>query len=284
MRLTHCHQIPTKAFDLGGGVKFTHELAFTKGVACANCHRDVIRGNGDVPRERCLSCHSREGDLAKYNDVVFMHQEHVTVHKVDCIKCHTPIEHNLERNKIEHAVSECQSCHPDHHQQQVNMLRGIGAKTLGAEPNLMVEVRVECRTCHRVAAVSPVGAAILRGSLQACARCDTAGDVQQFEAYHLALRNALPVLEESLGKVESAAKNSGHSVEGTRRIAVEAADLRHDLDMLNRGNDVHNMHFAANLVRQTLARLVVLCREAKIEPPKVALPPLDAATRSPKTK
>jgi hypothetical protein len=29
---TRCHQIPEKTYGLGGGVKFTHELAYTKGV------------------------------------------------------------------------------------------------------------------------------------------------------------------------------------------------------------------------------------------------------------
>ena len=90
---THCHQIPQQEFDLGGGVKFTHELAFKKGVDCKSCHGDLIRGNGDVPRERCLSCHNREGDLAKIDDHEFMHNKHVTEHKVDCIQCHTPILH-----------------------------------------------------------------------------------------------------------------------------------------------------------------------------------------------
>ena len=65
---THCHQIPTKEYDLGGGIKFTHELAYEKGVDCINCHVDVIRGKGEVPRERCPVCHNRESDLARIND------------------------------------------------------------------------------------------------------------------------------------------------------------------------------------------------------------------------
>ncbi len=87
---THCHQIPQQEFDLGGGVKFTHELAFRKGVNCKNCHGDLIHGKGEVPRERCLSCHNRKDDLARINDHVFLHAKHVTEHKVDCIQCHTP--------------------------------------------------------------------------------------------------------------------------------------------------------------------------------------------------
>ncbi len=47
---TRCHQIPDKEYDLGGGVKFHHNLAYEQGVECQSCHADLIRGNGDVPR------------------------------------------------------------------------------------------------------------------------------------------------------------------------------------------------------------------------------------------
>ncbi len=229
--------------------------------------------------ERCTSCHNRQEDLAKINDHVFMHQKHVTDHKIDCIECHTPIEHSLKRNKIQDAVNDCQSCHPNHHQRQVDLLRGVGAKTLGEEPNMMLVIRAECRTCHRVHDVSSNGAEIVRGSLQTCAACHDAATVQKFETYHLALRTALPLLEKAAGDVEAAVKKGGLPADRAEKIATEAASLRHDMEMLRRGNDVHNMHFAANLVRQTLDRLTALCRELKIEPPKVELPPLDGAMK-----
>jgi nitrate/TMAO reductase-like tetraheme cytochrome c subunit len=278
---THCHQIPTKTFDLGGGVKFTHDLALKKGVDCAACHGDLIRGNGDVDKQRCTDCHAREGDLAQINDHVKLHQIHVSDHKVDCVRCHTPIEHSLKRNKIETAANDCQSCHPNHHQRQVDLLRGVGAKTLGEEPNMMLAIRAECRTCHRVHDTSPNGAEIVRGSLQTCAACHEPATVQKFETYHMALRTALPVLEKSATEVEAAAKKGGVPAEKAEKIATEAANLRHDMEMLGRGNDVHNMHFAFNLVRQALDRLTALSRELKIEPPKVELPSLDTKPTKP---
>jgi nitrate/TMAO reductase-like tetraheme cytochrome c subunit len=268
---THCHQIPTKSFDLGGGVKFTHELAFTKGVGCANCHGDLVRGDGHVPRERCLSCHSREGDLAKFDDHVFMHQKHVTEHKVDCVQCHTPIEHSLQRNKIEQAVNDCQTCHPNHHQEQVNLLRGAGAKTVPAEPNVMLGVRAECRTCHRVDGVDARGDKLVRGSLQMCSLCHDAVTVQKFENEHIALHNDLPLLEKALSEVEAAAKKGGLPADRAEKIAAETAALRHDLDLLRRGNDVHNMPFATDLQRAALERITALCKELKIPPPKLSL-------------
>jgi nitrate/TMAO reductase-like tetraheme cytochrome c subunit len=272
---THCHEVPKGELNLGGGVTFTHDMVLKQGVSCATCHRDVIRGKGEVGVERCRDCHNREGDFKQINDHVRLHQIHVTDHKVDCVRCHTPIEHNLQPGKIEIAATECQSCHGDPHQRQVDMLRGVGAKTLGEQPNMMLALRAECRTCHSVREVMPGGDIIFRGTLQSCAACHEHATVEKFETYHVALRSALPVLIKSAGEVEAAAKKGGVPADKAEKIAAEAANLRHDLELIGRGNDVHNMHFAANLVRQALDRLTALCRELKLEPPKVELPPVD---------
>ena len=126
---TRCHQIPDTEYDLGGGVKFHHDLAYEKGVECASCHADLIRGNGEVPRERCTVCHNREDDFARLKDKEFLHKTHVTDHKVDCMSCHLTLNHSLDANKIATAASQCAACHPNQHQQQVAMLEGSGAQT-----------------------------------------------------------------------------------------------------------------------------------------------------------
>ena len=273
---THCHQIPQQEFSLGGGVKFNHELAFKNGVDCKNCHGDLIRGNGDVPRERCLSCHNREGDLAHIQDHEFMHQKHVTEHKVDCIQCHTPILHSLAPQKLEHAAADCQACHPNHHQEQVDLLEGKGARfpveagaKPGSETNLMVDVRIACPACHKARETSSTGTELVRGSTAMCATCHDAATVEQFKVYHVSLRAALPVLQAALVKVETAVEQPG---DRPAKLIAEVGDLRHDLDLLIRGNDIHNMHYATKVVREVTQRLAVLCRQLKVEEPKVSLP------------
>ncbi|HEY7708580.1 MAG TPA: NapC/NirT family cytochrome c, partial [Candidatus Entotheonella sp.] len=74
---TRCHSIPEKSYDLGGGVMFTHDLAYERGADCADCHSDLVRGNGEVPPERCTVCHNRQDDLRRIDDHVFLHQMHV---------------------------------------------------------------------------------------------------------------------------------------------------------------------------------------------------------------
>jgi nitrate/TMAO reductase-like tetraheme cytochrome c subunit len=279
---TRCHQIPDKKFDLGGGVAFTHDLAYEKGVDCMNCHGDVIRGNGPVAPERCLSCHNRQGDLERIGDHVFMHAKHVTEHRIDCLRCHDPIQHSLDRHKLEHAASDCQSCHPNHHQEQLSMLRGTGGESIPVEPFGMVAVRIECRTCHLKKEVSPTGTVLWRGSPAMCSLCHDAATVKQFQEYHVKLRGSLPELTSTLQRIREALKSaqlaSGQAAPGARPAAIEAelGKIQHDLDFLRAGNDVHNMHYAAKLNHELTDHISTLCRELNLPEPKVALPPLPA--------
>jgi hypothetical protein len=57
------------------------------------------------------------------------------------------------------------------------------------------------------------------------------------------------------------------------KIVTEAEAIQHDLDVLNKGNDVHNMHFARKLIEEITDRLKGLCKELKLEEPNISLPP-----------
>ena len=103
-----------------------------------------------------------------------------------------------------------------------------GAKT-APEANLMVDVRIACPTCHKVRETSSTGTELVRGSTAMCATCHDAATVKQFEAYHVSLRGALPVLQATLAKVETAVKQPG---DHPAALVTEIGDLRHDLDLL----------------------------------------------------
>ena len=59
-----------------------------------------------------------------------MHQKHVAEHKIDCLDCHLKIEHSLDKNRLAHFAGDCQSCHPDHHQEQIEMFQGKGSEIM----------------------------------------------------------------------------------------------------------------------------------------------------------
>jgi predicted CXXCH cytochrome family protein len=265
---THCHQIPDKKFDLGGGVTFTHDLAYQRGVDCSNCHADLIRGKGDVPRERCLVCHNRAGDLAQINNHEFMHQKHVTEHNIDCLMCHLEIQHSLDRNKIAHAAADCVSCHPDHHQEQVNMLRGVGAKTIPAHPMEMLAVRLACRTCHRVTTTSATGTVLEKASAQVCVMCHDPSITGKIELYETQLKTSVKTLEEAIQRIRAAIKSPKVKPERAAAIAEELTKFQDDLNFLRVANGIHNVHYADTLTATMTERLQVLCRELQVEEPK----------------
>lgn len=269
---TRCHQIPDKKFDLGGGATFSHDLAYERGVDCINCHGDLIRGKGDVPRERCLVCHNREGDLARIDDHVFMHRTHVTDHKIDCLECHLAIEHSLDRKKIEHAASNCAACHPDHHREQVNMLQGAGAKNIPSRAAGMLAIRIECRTCHRLKEVSRTGTVVWKASADVCTMCHDASTAQNLKIYESQLTGSLAELEASAGRVREALKSATPSKDRSTAMASQLESVQDDLVFLRVGNGVHNIHYASSLTGALNERLTSLCRELKIAGPKITLP------------
>jgi hypothetical protein len=277
---TRCHQIPEKSYDLGGGVKFTHELAYQKGVDCANCHSDLIRGNGEVPRERCMVCHNRESDLKRINDHLFIHQKHVTEHAVNCLNCHLTIEHSEDKDKIVHAAADCASCHPNHHQEQVRMFQSSGAAllsklgggTTGERDIGMLGVRIACKTCHRFKEVSPTGSVLWRASAQVCATCHETAGVQKLWHYHEALRASLPELKAGLKEVRDRLAAAKLPADRPAKIAAELDRLERDLDFVRKANDIHNIHYASMLLHQLKNDLDKVCRELKAPPPEVQLP------------
>jgi nitrate/TMAO reductase-like tetraheme cytochrome c subunit len=91
---TGCHEPPKRDF-LIGAVRFNHEDVVRRGVACQKCHLSVVEGEGESPRERCLTCHNQPEKLQRYADTRLLHDAHVTRHPIECIRCHSEIKHKL---------------------------------------------------------------------------------------------------------------------------------------------------------------------------------------------
>lgn len=269
---TRCHQIPTENFELGGNVTFNHELAYDRGVDCANCHGDLIRGDGQVPQERCTVCHNRESDLARINDIAFLHQKHVAEHKVDCLLCHLEIRHSLDKNRIVDAADNCAGCHPQHHSEQVRMLEGIGGKSIPNHASSMAVARIACPSCHRVKQASPTGTVLWKASTAICAECHTPADVERFKGYHEALRDSRAEIEANHAAVRKALDSAKIDPGRKQAMTAELNDIQHDLNFLKAANDIHNIHYATTLTRALVDHLAAMGQELKINLPEIKLP------------
>ncbi|MFV1959580.1 MAG: cytochrome c3 family protein, partial [Planctomycetota bacterium] len=114
-RCTTCHEAPRQPIDIGG-VTFLHKDFVDRGVACLDCHGDVTRGDGAVPRARCGSCHNKREHLERYGDDAFLHQKHVADHSVKCLECHMEIEHTIPTKTVHAKAGQaCSHCHTAPH-------------------------------------------------------------------------------------------------------------------------------------------------------------------------
>ena len=64
---TGCHGAPKGDIRVGS-LRFNHEDVQRRGVACQQCHLNVIDGEGAAPRERCFTCHNQPEKLKRYDD------------------------------------------------------------------------------------------------------------------------------------------------------------------------------------------------------------------------
>ncbi len=269
---TRCHQIPEKVYDLGGGATFNHEMAYVRGVDCASCHGDLTRGQGEVPRERCTVCHNREHDLEQINDHEFVHLKHVTEHKVDCTDCHLAIHHSQDPQRIEHAVANCTSCHPQQHLQQIEMLTGTGARSVPDTPNAMVGARITCASCHQNQTVTENGDVLWTSSSKTCSYCHDEKVIDRLWEIHATLREMLDVMDRRVVELQQALERE--PVEASQQAALESRrqNIAADLKFLRIGNGIHNIHYAKSLTGELVRELNELSNRLHLEPIELTLP------------
>ncbi len=269
---TRCHQIPDKDFDLGGGVQFNHDLAYDRGVDCENCHSDLIRGNGEVPHERCSVCHNRESDLEKINDHEFLHKTHVADHKVDCLACHLEVTRQRDDDRLASAAADCAACHPSHHREQVDMLMGVGAASISSIDGGMASARITCITCHRFKEVSPTGTVLWKASIETCDACHDESQAEVIRDSQLSLIDSLSEIESAIDRIRTALPDADLDEDKAEEIDELLSQAQDDLNFLRAGNGVHNIHYATTINRTVLERLSSICRQLEIAEPDVTLP------------
>lgn len=150
-----CHGAPKKEVE-HEGIRFNHQEYLENKVDCLTCHVDIVRGEGEVPQQRCFSCHAEPERLARYGETEFMHINHVTDHKVECFECHQNIEHSLEV-MAPTITLECGQCHQQRHTISEEMYMGIGGKGVVNIPSAMFKAKVDCNGCHRYPRAQKLG-------------------------------------------------------------------------------------------------------------------------------
>ena len=245
---TACHGMPTETLHQEGFV-FSHASYLKVGVACQQCHVKVAEGEGDVPRERCFSCHVER--LERYEDSQFIHARHVTEHDVDCFKCHEKIRHG-EIQMIRALEQNCENCHKGLHSPQKDMYIGTGGIGVPDIPSRMFAAQVSCNGCHTRAVhvgTPEFEEASLEAERQSCVTCHGKGYDLMLDDWLREMDRLVRTFGAEMERVQAELRRAeGTEVELTEaRLLLEKA--RHNYDFLKFGRGVHNVEYGVRLIQ-----------------------------------
>jgi predicted CXXCH cytochrome family protein len=241
-----CHAIPERVVT-AAGTAFDHSEVRRLDMDCRSCHGGVVRGDGAVPRERCLICHNQADRLARYGEKEFLHRMHVSQHKVDCMNCHLMIQHGTPEHPAQPAEGGgCATCHGAGHSAQRDLYAGVGGRGLPPAPGPMFIAGVTCEGCHNPE-VSAVPAATgdvsgphgMRASDVACMSCHGPSYAKVFRSWQQGLQARVAPL---------AAQMSASQASMGAAPPPAWLDARYNLDMVERGGGVHNVGYAYALL------------------------------------
>lgn len=252
-----CHGTPTKIVE-HDGFSFSHSSYLRIGVACNQCHLDVAKGLGEVPKERCFSCHIER--LENHKDREFMHDNHVTKHGVDCFKCHTEIKHG-EIRMIKALEIACESCHKQLHSMQKEMYMGASGRGVEDTPSRMFAAQVSCDGCHTKVVYSGISPVLISGeeSLEAerksCVACHGKGFDFMMDDWTDTMKAMVEEFRPQLEKAETMLDEMdrlGNIPQQTKNLLEDA---RYNFNFVAAGRGAHNVEYAVKLVKAAASQI-----------------------------
>jgi hypothetical protein len=244
-----CHEVPGRVTTVAG-TSFDHGEVARLGTDCGACHGTVVRGDGEVPKIRCLTCHNQPDRLAKYGDTEELHLWHVSRHKVDCTNCHLEIQHGKTPRPTGEAAAHtdtgtCGGCHGLGHNAQQLLYTGTGGRGVPDMPGPMSAVGVTCQGCHNGEAVAtqavmgPLEPVIQRADAVSCMACHGPEYKSIFEAWQRGAAARVAALQRQM-----------EATVGAMGLDPPRAwqDARYNFLLVSQGRAVHNMTYAYALL------------------------------------
>jgi hypothetical protein len=235
-----CHGPPTTVVT-HQGFQFDHGTYLKRNVRCNLCHIEVVRGDANVPRDRCASCHVSR--IEAYDDIDRVHEIHLKRRQIDCKRCHNRMEHG----KIQMAAAlgeRCENCHKPTHTPQEQMYIGIGGEGVPDTPSTMFLARVACDSCHGEPGGDPrKGAEQLRKS---CVTCHGQGFDRMVDDWINEVATLLADVSGAVTRAEARARAAGSRGEP---LKAQLARARHNVDFVRHSRGEHNIRYAVELLR-----------------------------------
>lgn len=233
-----CHGPPSTVVT-HHGIEFDHGTYLQRGVRCDTCHTEVTRGDANVPRERCWSCHVAH--LEEYDDAAEVHSIHLQRRIIDCRRCHNTLEHG--KFAMTGALGDrCDTCHTPVHTPQEQMYIGVGGRGVPDTPDTMFLARVACNSCHVPAEGGPAVAA--KALRESCVTCHGAGYGRMVDDWRREIGSLVAAVDSQVRRAEGLAGRLAAA------HAPALADARHNLEFVRIAGGHHNVHYAVDLLRR----------------------------------
>jgi nitrate/TMAO reductase-like tetraheme cytochrome c subunit len=252
-----CHAVP-----VGKEVKFDHTAVKERGVRCRTCHGDMIVGDGAVPKEQCYACHYDRERLDQYDNHELMHRKHITENKIECERCHYPMQHK-QRSVEERTRPQCNACHPSYHNAQSELFTGTGGQGIEELPNPMFEHGLSCQSCHifhESAKGFPENGETFKARAESCEICHGKGYGRILAEWKEASADQEQAVKASLAAVKTAVAK----VTSTKRAELEpaVAMAEHNYQLVAHGKSVHNIQYAGKLLTKAYDTLGYVAKRA----------------------
>jgi len=237
-RCTLCHEVPEKMITTAG-LAFDHGDVKRFDMNCTLCHEGVVRGDGEVVRERCYTCHNDAERLEQFGQTEFLHRTHVTEHKIECLNCHAEIVHKIPARE-EALATECKSCHTAvaGHSSVRDFYRGISGKGVQPKPAAMYLAGVRCEACHNVA-----GSEFGRASEVSCMSCHGPKALAIYQGWQASLTKRLEAVKAALQESKKRADAKGDTAQRT-----QLKDAEDNIALVEHAKGVHNPGYALDLL------------------------------------
>lgn len=242
-----CHTTNLIERKTNPNVRYDHQIVVDSKLDCKSCHGDVVQGTGDVPRQACMTCHFEREKLAKYDDVRFVHTNHVTDHKIECQNCHILIQHKVQKLNPT-SPPDCNSCHPGTHMEQKVLFSGHGGNTRLDEPSKMYTSGLDCRGCHVLHGLVD-GKNVTRANGHACETCHGPGFDKILETWKEYSATKLTEIE-GIYKHAASTVHGAHPAQQELHAAAEQllSKAEENINIVRVGKGLHNMTYATSLL------------------------------------
>lgn len=249
-----CHGPPAGVLRVAG-MEIRHQELVRRGIACTRCHADVVSGRGDVARERCFDCHNQPQKIEKLGQVELIHINHIALHRIECERCHSPIQHGLVSRRAQGKPEPCGGCHEATHNPQQALYLGRGGRGVEAMPDPMSRVGMGCTACHVVPQRDPeeanfFGQTFISSSLP-CYACHGRRYEGFLPLFRQRLEEMLSFLEKGLNRERRhmASPSLGMDERERFRLQTLLRNVEFNVRFVKEGKGIHNPLYALELLR-----------------------------------